>query len=77
MNVIATAPGFDNIRVRQVGEEFEMPEGTKGSWFKPVGGDDKPTKPAKPAKPAKTVPAQVPVDHKTVGDLAADQSQLA
>jgi hypothetical protein len=36
MRVIATAQGFDNIQLREVGEEFEMPEGATGSWFKPV-----------------------------------------
>lgn len=36
MRVVSTAIGFDNIVVRQPGEEFDMPEGSKGSWFKPV-----------------------------------------
>ncbi len=31
---IATAPGYDNTKVREPGEEFEMPDGTKpGTWF--------------------------------------------
>jgi alkylated DNA nucleotide flippase Atl1 len=41
MKVIATAVGFSD-KVRQVGETFEVPEGLKGSWFKPVPKDPKP-----------------------------------
>lgn len=40
MKVIATATGFDGKKVRVAGEEFEMPKGTKGSWFESV--EDKP-----------------------------------
>jgi hypothetical protein len=36
MRVVATKQGYDNIKLREVGEEFEMPEGAKGSWFVPV-----------------------------------------
>ena len=46
MRVIATKVGFFDY-LRQVGEEFEVPDGTKGSWFKPVPADepeDKPTR---------------------------------
>ena len=38
MRVIATKPGFFDY-LRQEGDEFEVPEGTKGSWFKPVPAD--------------------------------------
>ncbi len=45
MRVIATAVGFfDNLR--QKGDEFEVPEGAKGSWFKPVPADEPEAKPA-------------------------------
>lgn len=37
MKVIATARGFDNVAVREIGDEFDVPEGSKGSWFKAVG----------------------------------------
>lgn len=31
---IATAQGYDNTKVREPGEEFEMPDGVKqGAWF--------------------------------------------
>lgn len=44
MRVIATAIGyFGALRVE--GDEFEVPDGTKGSWFKPVAADV-----AKPSK---------------------------
>lgn len=55
MKVIATARGFDNITVREIGDEFDMPKDAKGSWFKPVA-EAKGKKPAeqgeKPAEPA-------------------------
>lgn len=48
MRVIATKPGFFDY-LRQEGDEFEVPEGTKGSWFKPVPADEPEAK-AKPAR---------------------------
>lgn len=51
MRVIATALGFDGRDLRAEGDEFEMPDGAKGSWFKPVD-EAKPVAPAG-AKPAK------------------------
>ena len=35
MLVIATAKGFFG-QYRNEGDEFEVPDGTKGSWFQPV-----------------------------------------
>ena len=35
--VVATKRGHDGRIVREIGEEFDMPEGVKGSWFVPVG----------------------------------------
>ena len=37
MQVIATKVGFFGGSRRRVGDEFEVPEGTKASWFIPVG----------------------------------------
>lgn len=37
MKVIAIKRGFDNVTIREEGDEFDMPEGAKGSWFKAVG----------------------------------------
>jgi len=56
MKVIATARGYDNTVLREVGEEFTMPEGSKGSWFIPKPAE------AKAAKPKKD-------DDKNVSDL--------
>jgi len=47
MKVIATRRGHDGVVVREEGEEFDMPDGAKGSWFLPV----EPAKPAAKAKP--------------------------
>lgn len=44
MRVVATTIGyFGALRVE--GDEFDVPDGTKGSWFKPVAADV-----AKPSK---------------------------
>ena len=49
MRVIATAVGFfDNLR--QKGDEFDVPEGAKGSWFKPVPADEPEAKPTRGRK---------------------------
>jgi hypothetical protein len=36
MRVVANKVGFDGRKIRQPGEEFDMPEGSKGSWFAPA-----------------------------------------
>lgn len=46
---IAIAVGYDNLAVRQPGDEFELPDGSSGSWFKPAVEDTK-----GPAKGKKT-----------------------
>lgn len=53
MRVIATAVGYDGICVRQPGEEFDMPDGSKGSWFATV-------KPGKKPKPEEPKPEDLP-----------------
>lgn len=35
MQVIATKPGYHG-KLRQVGDKFEVTEGSKASWFVPV-----------------------------------------
>lgn len=40
MRVIATALGYYG-QLLDVGQEFDVPEGTKGSWFKPAGKDER------------------------------------
>ena len=49
MKVIATKQGYFG-KLRDVGDEFEVPEGTKGSWFKPVPADEPEAKPARGRK---------------------------
>ena len=66
MKFIATKRGYDGFKVIEEGEEFEMPEGSKGSWFTPVDAAPKPAKAARGSgRPA------------TVGELAREQSDLA
>lgn len=36
MRVIATQRGYDNLALREEGEEFDMPDGSEAHWFKPV-----------------------------------------
>ena len=43
MKVRATAVGYDNIALRQPGDEFDMPDGSKAPWFVEV--KDEPKKP--------------------------------
>lgn len=45
---IATAVGYDNLAVRQPGDEFDMPDGSTASWFKPAADDTKGPKGKKP-----------------------------
>ena len=52
MQVIATAPGYDSIKVREVDEIFDMPDGATGEWFVPLEVAQKAAK-AKSAKALK------------------------
>lgn len=48
MKVIATAVGYagkDGHQLRQPGDVFEVPEGSKASWFKPVEDDEQADRP--------------------------------
>lgn len=56
MNVIATEAGFFKGRRIRAGQEFEVPEGTKGKWFVPAAPVEKPKADAKPAKAGKAQP---------------------
>jgi len=44
MRVIATKEGHDGVVIRRPGDEFDMPDGSKGSWFEPVPAEPKPKK---------------------------------
>ena len=52
IRVIATETGFDNLCIRNPGDEFNMPENVKGKWFHPVG--------AAPQAPAADVQGATP-----------------
>ena len=54
MEVVATAVGFAGA-LRQPGDKFEMPEGSKATWFKE-------TKPAAEPKPGKAKASDKPAD---------------
>ena len=41
MRVVATAQGYLGC-FREVGDEFEVPDGAKASWFTPVEAESKP-----------------------------------
>jgi hypothetical protein len=58
MRVVATQLGFFNGTRVRAGTEFEVPEGTKGSWFAPVEAvvAQKAVKAAKAARETKDVP---------------------
>jgi hypothetical protein len=43
MRVRAIEVGYDNVTVRQLGEEFEMPAGAEAPWFEPLQ-QQRPTK---------------------------------
>lgn len=63
MRVVANSKGYFGA-VREAGEEFEVPDGTKGSWFAPVA--------VLPEKaPGKGAKRPVPEPH-PLGDEAAD-----
>ncbi len=51
MKVIATKLGYFG-KLRQPGDEFEVPDGTKGSWFEPVKQEAKGKKAQANDKPA-------------------------
>ncbi len=37
MRVVATSIGFDGVKLREIGEEFDLPDDVgPGDWFKPV-----------------------------------------
>lgn len=48
MFVTATGVGFDGLVIRQPGETFQMPAGSKASWFVPH--EDEPQEPQEPVK---------------------------
>ncbi|WP_164926506.1 hypothetical protein [Bordetella parapertussis] len=56
MKVIATKLGYFG-KLREPGDEFEVPDGTKGSWFQPVEQKANGKGGKKPEAPASEKPA--------------------
>lgn len=56
MKVIATKLGYFG-KLREPGDEFEVPDGTKGSWFQPVEQKANGKGGKKPEAPASGKPA--------------------
>lgn len=56
MKVIATKLGYFG-KLREPGDEFEVPDGTKGSWFQPVEQKANGKGGKKPEAPANEKPA--------------------
>ena len=56
MKVITTKLGYFG-KLRQPGDEFEVPDGTKGSWFQPVEQKANGKGGKKPEAPASEKPA--------------------
>lgn len=50
MKIVAIKPAFYNGRRVRVGDELDIPQGTKGSWFAPVASAEAKTAKEKPAK---------------------------
>ena len=61
MRVIATQRGFFGQLI-EPGQEFEVPDGTKGSWFKPVGKGEAGGEPAESTKAGKNSTTTKQVD---------------
>lgn len=55
MRVVATERGYDGSATREQGDEFDMPEGSSGAWFKvvPVAVDEPEAEKRKPGRPKK------------------------
>jgi hypothetical protein len=70
MQVRATSMGFFGGSRRRVGEVFDVPEGTRASWFVPVGvASAAPTDPAKTARRPRPVALSQVAREQTTGPL--------
>jgi hypothetical protein len=50
MKIVAIKPAFYNGRRVRVGDELDIPQGTKGSWFAPVASSEADKAKVKPGK---------------------------
>lgn len=76
MKVIATKPGYFG-KLRAEGDVFDVPEGTKASWFalyEPKEGDEVMTVDPKAAKEAKAAEAKAAKEAKAAEAKAAKEA---
>lgn len=66
MKVRATAVGFHGGSRRRPGDTFDVPEGTKGSWFEPA------SKPAKASQKAEPEPRTLAEGGKLFGQVVPE-----
>ena len=75
-DVIATERGYFG-GLREAGDRFTVPDGAKGSWFKPVDGGDEPAPAPEPkkraARPVKADPAPAEIASETAAAGLAPQ----
>lgn len=74
MRVKATAVGYDNVAVRNPGDEFDMPDGVYAPWYEPLDAAHK-AKSAKAFEPDAKVPAVNPARQQSEQEAA--RAQLA
>ena len=60
MQVIATAKGFFGALIEE-GQTFDVPDGSKASWFKPIGKGEEGT-PATSSKAGKSATTTANID---------------
>lgn len=65
MKVVATKTAFYNGRRVRVGDELDIPQGVKGSWFVPTGSIEAKAAKEKPAKP----------EPKALSELGSDKAK--
>ena len=65
MKVVAAKVAFYNGRRVRVGDELDIPQGTKGSWFVATGSIEAKVAKEKPAKP----------EPKALSELGADKAK--
>jgi 16S rRNA U1498 N3-methylase RsmE len=72
VKIVAIKPAFYNGRRVRVGDELEIPQGSKGSWFAPVNSAEAKASKEKPAKPEPKALSEVAAaDSKKFNDVLA------
>lgn len=76
VRVLCLATGFDNLMMREPGDEFEMPEGVEAPWFKVIDQKQKYTPPAAPANAKDTIAGLVGVTLNELQTILDDENSL-